>query len=187
MLECKDKEQAVFYLYRLYGLRDVNPRMLRPAAEIETLHTKGRKSNKRGKMKTEQEAATASAAAGENGDDMNGTAISKEEQEEEEEKECEKMISEVEREAEEHGIPPDVANKAVFSALNSGELDCGSGDEEAAIESPIKRHRARKEKVELQSADGQHVDRVSNVPNGNAEATVLSKSRKGRRNIRVQA
>ncbi len=49
MLECKDKEQACLHLYRLYNLYDVNPRVLRPPAEVETIHTQGRKSNKRRK------------------------------------------------------------------------------------------------------------------------------------------
>lgn len=51
MLECKDKEQAVFYLYRLYNLFPVDPRVLRPPAEEESLRTKGRKSSKRAKTK----------------------------------------------------------------------------------------------------------------------------------------
>lgn len=49
MLECKDKEQACLHLYRLYNLFEVNPRVLRPPAEVETLHTQGRKSNKKKK------------------------------------------------------------------------------------------------------------------------------------------
>ena len=42
MLECKDEEQFVFYLYRLNVLCNVYPRMLRPAEEIDTLYTKGK-------------------------------------------------------------------------------------------------------------------------------------------------
>ena len=51
MLECKDKEQAVLYIYRLYGLKEVKYRSLRPPAAEETLRTKGRKSAKSGKGK----------------------------------------------------------------------------------------------------------------------------------------
>ena len=52
MLECKDKEQAVFYLYRLYNLCEVDPRVLRPPADIESLQTKGRKTRKGTKSKS---------------------------------------------------------------------------------------------------------------------------------------
>lgn len=81
MLECKDKEQAVFYLYRLYDLFPVDPRVLRPPAEEESLHTKGRKSNKRARAKAK---AADEAAA-------------------------EVREAEVKREAEEHGVPLDDA------------------------------------------------------------------------------
>lgn len=70
MLECKDKEQACFYLYRLYNLQDVNPRVLRPPAEVETMHTQGRKGNKRAKAARE---AAAALAEGEEGLDEEGT------------------------------------------------------------------------------------------------------------------
>lgn len=83
MLECKDKEQAVFYLYRLYDLFPVDPRVLRPPAEEESLHTKGRKSNKRARAKAK--AADEAAAA------------------------AEVREAEVKREAEEHGVPLDDA------------------------------------------------------------------------------
>ena len=65
MLECKDKEQACLYLYRLYNLCEVNQRSLRPPAEVETLRTGGRKSNKR-KKASQKEADTADGD--ENGD-----------------------------------------------------------------------------------------------------------------------
>ncbi len=52
MLECKDKEQAVFYLYRLYGLKEVDAKVLRPPVEEESLRTGGRKSSKRKKATT---------------------------------------------------------------------------------------------------------------------------------------
>jgi hypothetical protein len=45
MIEAKDKEQAVFELYRIYGLHDVLPENLRPPADDITLKTKGRKSS----------------------------------------------------------------------------------------------------------------------------------------------
>lgn len=51
MLECKDKEQAVLYLFRLYNLHPVDTRALRPPAEEETLRTNGRKSSKKKAMK----------------------------------------------------------------------------------------------------------------------------------------
>ncbi|KAJ7049655.1 UV-endonuclease UvdE-domain-containing protein [Mycena amicta] len=46
MIEAKDKEQAVFQLYRIYGLQPVKPENLRPPADNQTTETKGRKSNK---------------------------------------------------------------------------------------------------------------------------------------------
>ena len=48
MIEAKDKEQAVFELYRIYGLRDVIWENLRPETPLDkqTKQTNGRKSNK---------------------------------------------------------------------------------------------------------------------------------------------
>jgi hypothetical protein len=46
MIEAKDKEQAVFHLYRIYDLAPVIHANLRPPAEVETKETKGRKSHK---------------------------------------------------------------------------------------------------------------------------------------------
>jgi len=54
MLECKDKEQAVFYIYRLYGLKEVDAKVLRPPVEEESLRTGGRKSSKRKKAAGEK-------------------------------------------------------------------------------------------------------------------------------------
>lgn len=60
MIEAKDKEQAVFHLYRMYNLHPVDYASLRPPEENETKETKGRKSNKRartqaGKLSIEDE------------------------------------------------------------------------------------------------------------------------------------
>jgi UV DNA damage endonuclease len=44
MLEAKDKEQAVFELYRIYGLHDVIWENLRPPSEDQSMRPKGRKS-----------------------------------------------------------------------------------------------------------------------------------------------
>ncbi|KAJ1975074.1 hypothetical protein H4R33_006710, partial [Dimargaris cristalligena] len=46
MIEAKDKEQAVFQLYEIYGLHPVDPTVVRPPAAEETTQTKGRKSSK---------------------------------------------------------------------------------------------------------------------------------------------
>ncbi|KAG8908806.1 hypothetical protein FRB99_003044 [Tulasnella sp. 403] len=46
MIEAKDKEQAVFELYRIYGLEDVIWENLRPPKADQTLATAGRKSAK---------------------------------------------------------------------------------------------------------------------------------------------
>lgn len=56
MIEAKDKEQAVFHLYRIYGLEEVIHENLRPEKPIEeqTLQTEGRKSNRRKKKKEEE-------------------------------------------------------------------------------------------------------------------------------------
>ncbi|TFK26515.1 UV-endonuclease UvdE [Coprinopsis marcescibilis] len=55
MIEAKDKEQAVFHLFRMYDLQPVNHASLRPPAENITKETKGRKSNKRPKLKQTKE------------------------------------------------------------------------------------------------------------------------------------
>ncbi|GAA6052523.1 hypothetical protein JCM3770_003808 [Rhodotorula araucariae] len=46
MIEAKDKEQAVFHLYRVYNLAPTVHEDLRPPAEFETKQTAGRKSHK---------------------------------------------------------------------------------------------------------------------------------------------
>ncbi|ODN74488.1 UV damage endonuclease UvdE, variant [Cryptococcus amylolentus CBS 6039] len=51
MIEAKDKEQAVFELYRIYGLEDVIHDNLRPPDPSPSMHTKGRKSNLKKKIK----------------------------------------------------------------------------------------------------------------------------------------
>ncbi|KAM0751997.1 UV-endonuclease UvdE [Meredithblackwellia eburnea MCA 4105] len=47
MIEAKDKEQAVFHLFRIYDLAETVYEDLRPPVEEETKETLGRKSNKR--------------------------------------------------------------------------------------------------------------------------------------------
>ncbi|WWC65861.1 UV damage endonuclease UvdE [Kwoniella dejecticola CBS 10117] len=51
MIEAKDKEQAVFELYRIYGLEDVIHDNLRPPDPNPGMHTKGRKSSLKKKTK----------------------------------------------------------------------------------------------------------------------------------------
>ncbi|WVR08036.1 UV damage endonuclease UvdE [Kwoniella sp. DSM 27419] len=51
MIEAKDKEQAVFELYRIYGLEDVIHDNLRPPDPNPSMHTKGRKSSLKKKQK----------------------------------------------------------------------------------------------------------------------------------------
>ncbi|XAO26222.1 UV damage endonuclease UvdE [Cryptococcus bacillisporus CA1280] len=51
MIEAKDKEQAVFELYRIYGLEDVVHDNLRPPDPNPGMQTKGRKSNLKKKTK----------------------------------------------------------------------------------------------------------------------------------------
>ncbi|KAJ7646795.1 UV-endonuclease UvdE-domain-containing protein [Roridomyces roridus] len=51
MIEAKDKEQAVFHLYRIYGLEEVKQESLRPPNENQTKETKGRKAASRSKTK----------------------------------------------------------------------------------------------------------------------------------------
>jgi UV DNA damage endonuclease len=69
MIEAKDKEQAVLELHRIYDLQPVHHDSLRPPAEVETLHTQGRKSNKK---KAKAKAAAAAAAEGEGDEDGEG-------------------------------------------------------------------------------------------------------------------
>ncbi|EJC98618.1 UV-endonuclease UvdE [Fomitiporia mediterranea MF3/22] len=152
MLECKDKEQAVFYLYRLYNLREVDPRMLRPPAEVESLHTNGRKSTKRARAKAAAKAEAAAAAietgkGGEaDGEDMKMN-----------------LEEEVEREAEEHGVPAEETKDAVAEAIGEGELDCGSGDEMPKIEvlpKKVKKRRGKRTtRVETNGNTGQKASR----------------------------
>lgn len=131
MLECKDKEQAVFHIYRLYNLHSVDSRVLRPPALEETLHTNGRKSNKRAKAKAAAEAA-AEVAAGFDGGVNEDTAEVMEE-----------LETEVVREAEEHGVPADVAKEAIEDVKSEDELDCGSGDEAVVVDAGVKKPRKR--------------------------------------------
>ncbi|KAF7970696.1 hypothetical protein HWV62_23230 [Athelia sp. TMB] len=63
MIEAKDKEQAVLHLHRVYGLQAVTHASLRPPAENITMHTNGRKSNKKAKKLRD------AAKALENGED----------------------------------------------------------------------------------------------------------------------
>ncbi|KAG2232557.1 hypothetical protein INT48_000937 [Thamnidium elegans] len=59
MIEAKDKEQAVFHLYRKYGLKPVNEKVWIPAKDnLETTETKGRKSVQSLKRKAEKTALT---------------------------------------------------------------------------------------------------------------------------------
>lgn len=52
MIEAKDKEQAVFELYRIYGLQEVIWENLRPPKKDQTLATNGKKSAKTRNKKT---------------------------------------------------------------------------------------------------------------------------------------
>ncbi|KAI8061914.1 acyl transferase/acyl hydrolase/lysophospholipase [Thamnidium elegans] len=59
MIEAKDKEQAVFHLYRKYDLKPVNEKVWIPAKDnLETTETKGRKSVQSLKRKAEKTALT---------------------------------------------------------------------------------------------------------------------------------
>ncbi|GAA5902644.1 hypothetical protein JCM8208_007027 [Rhodotorula glutinis] len=74
MIEAKDKEQAVFHLYRIYGLAPTIHDDLRPPAEVETKQTAGRKSHKAKKPKKEEGETDATASAeGETGTATDGT------------------------------------------------------------------------------------------------------------------
>ncbi|GAA5834647.1 hypothetical protein JCM9279_007071 [Rhodotorula babjevae] len=74
MIEAKDKEQAVFHLYRIYGLAPTIHDDLRPPAEFETKQTAGRKSHKAKKPKKEDGETDATASAeGETGTATDGT------------------------------------------------------------------------------------------------------------------
>ncbi|KAL5536106.1 hypothetical protein ACEPAF_4211 [Sanghuangporus sanghuang] len=155
MLECKDKEQAVFYLYRLYGLRGVDPRMLRPPAEVESLHTNGRKSNKRAKAKAAAEAAAVAEA-----EDPDASLEEIEDGEVEEEALNEdvggdhdqrsgaktKTRVQLALEAEEHGLSEsETKNILAETMTDGGELDCGSGDEAPEVESLKIKTRAKRQ------------------------------------------
>ncbi|KAL5519595.1 hypothetical protein ACEPAH_1278 [Sanghuangporus vaninii] len=158
MLECKDKEQAVFYLYRLYGLRDVDPKMLRPPAQVESLHTNGRKSNKRAKAKAAAEAAATAAAVevdaqadaiedGEIGDIEGEEALSKDVGGEHDTRSGAKTKTRTQLalEAEEHGLPESETKKILADTLTDGaELDCGSGDEAPEVEVPKMKAREKR-------------------------------------------
>jgi UV DNA damage endonuclease len=55
MIEAKDKEQAVLELYKLFDLQPVNDESYIPIKGAESTQTKGRKSNKKGAKKIEEE------------------------------------------------------------------------------------------------------------------------------------
>ncbi|CEJ01312.1 hypothetical protein RMCBS344292_15344 [Rhizopus microsporus] len=55
MIEAKDKEQAVLELYKLFDLQPVNDESYIPIKGTELTQTKGRKSNKKGAKKIEEE------------------------------------------------------------------------------------------------------------------------------------
>ncbi|THG99202.1 hypothetical protein EW145_g7303 [Phellinidium pouzarii] len=139
MLECKDKEQAVFHLYRLYGLCEVDTRVLRPPAAEESLQTKGRKSTKRARAKAAAEAENEIDAGTEMGGD---------------EKKKELVLKdEILREAEEHGLPFEATVGAVAKLAADGKLDCGSGDEEAVDVGAASNSRKAKQKKPAKNQD----------------------------------
>lgn len=148
MLECKDKEQAVFYIYRLYNLCHVDPSVLRPPASEESLRTKGRKSNKRAKAKAlalvaegidndgneEVQGEESNGEANVDAEDAGAAAV------------MDELEAEVKREAEEHNVPREVLDEVIQEVKSEGELDCGSGDEGVFVEveeKPKKKARKR--------------------------------------------
>ncbi|KAL0142328.1 UV-endonuclease UvdE-domain-containing protein [Mucor lusitanicus] len=69
MIEAKDKEQAVFHLYRLFDLETVDDDVWIPQTGIESKQTSGRKSNKAARKKKAAEDALKEELKDENGDD----------------------------------------------------------------------------------------------------------------------
>lgn len=69
MIEAKDKEQAVFHLYRLFDLETVDDSAWIPQTGIETKQTSGRKSNKAARKKKAAEDALKEELKDENGDE----------------------------------------------------------------------------------------------------------------------
>ncbi|KAL7324985.1 hypothetical protein PS15p_210093 [Mucor circinelloides] len=69
MIEAKDKEQAVFHLYRLFDLETVDDDAWIPQTGTETKQTNGRKSNKGARKKKAAEDALKEELKEENGDD----------------------------------------------------------------------------------------------------------------------
>ncbi|KLO08210.1 UV-endonuclease UvdE [Schizopora paradoxa] len=137
MLECKDKEQAVLYIYRLYNLKDVDHKVLRPPVEVESLRTGGRKSSKRKKVKAgDDEEGELQVDEDGDGDGVETETTPKSKSKPKPRrprKSSTKVDADVEaeigREAEEHGIPLE----DVGDALEIDGVDCGSGDEEAVL------------------------------------------------------
>lgn len=127
MLECKDKEQAVFYIYRLYNLKEVEHKSLRPPVEVESLRTGGRKSSKRKKAKDGEEIKAENEDEGVEGGTTPKSTPKKRRTRKVSSKS--KVEEEIGREAEEHGLPLE----DVGDALEIDGVDCGSGDEEAAV------------------------------------------------------
>lgn len=127
MLECKDKEQAVFYIYRLYNLKEVEHKALRPPVEVESLRTGGRKSSKRKKAKAGEEIKDENEEEGAE-DGMTPKSTPKKRRTRKVSLKA-KVDKEIGREAEEHGI----ALEDVGDALEIDGVDCGSGDEEAVV------------------------------------------------------
>ncbi|CAO3620182.1 unnamed protein product [Mucor fragilis] len=69
MIEAKDKEQAVFHLYRLFDLETVDDDVWIPQTGIESKQTGGRKSNKAARKKKAAEDALKEELRDKNGDD----------------------------------------------------------------------------------------------------------------------
>ncbi|KAK4519574.1 uncharacterized protein ATC70_009810 [Mucor velutinosus] len=69
MIEAKDKEQAVFHLYRLFELETVDDDVWIPQTGVETKQTGGRKSTKAARKKKAAEDALKDELKDENGDD----------------------------------------------------------------------------------------------------------------------
>ncbi|KAG9015053.1 hypothetical protein FRB90_004992 [Tulasnella sp. 427] len=98
MIEAKDKEQAVFELYRIYGLEDVIWENLRPPKKEQTLATNGKKSAKTRNKKT--------GVKGPDGEEV--------------------VLKEVEKEGEEAVVVK--ANGTVATPLRKGKAETDDGD-----------------------------------------------------------
>ncbi|WWD20324.1 UV damage endonuclease UvdE [Kwoniella shandongensis] len=160
MIEAKDKEQAVFELYRIYGLEDVIHDNLRPPDPNPGMHTKGRKSSLKKKTKETGEV------------DSEGEAIN---------------LSDIEKEGD-GGVGDEsvIKGKKVVGARNDAGMEVDGeeglvhqeGKEKARVSAP----KGRKRKSDVLTTNTQEGEKAEDVKvEGEVETPSKPKAKRGRK------